>query len=775
MEKEKNFVSWLGVLLIALIALWGMQKQKPAADYFDSDNPDDYSVDNVVEHLKVLSRDIHFVGTPGHQEVQDYIVNELEKLGLETEIQTQVSFNIGRTSAFGTNTQNILARIDGTGDGKALVILSHYDSVPTASFGASDAGSGVATILEGIRVYLEKGEQPVNDIIILISDAEELGLLGARAFVQKHPWAEDVGLVLNFEARGSGGPSHMIIETNGKNGKMIREFMKANPSYPTANSLSYSVYKLLPNDTDNTPFREIGNIDGYFFAFIDDFFDYHTAQDTWQRTDRESLAHQGDYLMSVLPYFANSDISDFTSDQDMVYVYFPLVKLIYYPFSWNLPLVILASVVFIVLVVIGVRAKKLRIKSTLMGFIPFLLSLILSCLVAFGGWWLLGKIYPEYAEIVHGFTYNGYYYIAAFSSFSTFLSLLLYHLFFRKHSGAEMLIAPLFFWLLINALLVKFLPGAGFLILPVFMALGILAFLIYTELSHQKMMGVFILLSIPLIYILPPFIHLFPVALNLDLLPVSAFFVVLLIGLLTPVFYLITVRKHLIIGTGTLFLVLMVIALVKSDFNEDRKKPVSLTFYSNTETGKSYWASNNQNMDEYLHSVMGDQVQQGSFAESSGFYGNSARYFAETEHVDLPASSISINKDSVSDGRRFLDFTVSPQQQINMYTLRSLNDIVINSMSVNGSPIEAEDYDGSQLERTKYQTVFYYVMSSLDDQLRVSFSISDTTRAEFYLEEASANLFENSFFDLPEREPWMMPSPGRFGDAVIVGQKISFE
>jgi putative aminopeptidase FrvX len=52
-----------------------------------------------------------------------------------------------------------------------------------------------------------------NDIIILFSDAEELGLNGA-ALLQPN-WAKEVGLVLNFEARGTSGPSYMLMETNG--------------------------------------------------------------------------------------------------------------------------------------------------------------------------------------------------------------------------------------------------------------------------------------------------------------------------------------------------------------------------------------------------------------------------------------------------------------------------------------------------------------------------------------------------------------------------------
>src|SRR5690606_11100253 len=110
-----------------------------------------------------------------------------------------------------SKTTNILSRLEGSGNGKALLMLSHYDSSPHSSLGASGAGSGVATILEGVRAYLEAGRVRVNDVIILLTDSEELGLNGAALFVNGHAWAKEVGLVLNFEARGSGGPGYMLF------------------------------------------------------------------------------------------------------------------------------------------------------------------------------------------------------------------------------------------------------------------------------------------------------------------------------------------------------------------------------------------------------------------------------------------------------------------------------------------------------------------------------------------------------------------------------------
>ncbi|MBN2869258.1 MAG: M28 family peptidase, partial [Flavobacteriaceae bacterium] len=255
----------------------------------DLDNSlNEFSTERALVHLAEISKAPHYTGNKENARVRHYIISELEKLGLTTE--TQEGFTNSQWNNF-TKPVNILARIKGKSNSKALMLLTHYDSNPHSSLGASDAGSGVVTILEGLRAYLAEGNTSNNDIIICITDAEELGLNGAELFVNQHPWAKDVGLVLNFEARGSGGPSYMLIETNGGNANLMKEFVAANPEYPVANSLAYSIYKMLPNDTDLTVFRRDGNIEGFNFAFIDDHFDYHTANDNYQRLDRNTLEH----------------------------------------------------------------------------------------------------------------------------------------------------------------------------------------------------------------------------------------------------------------------------------------------------------------------------------------------------------------------------------------------------------------------------------------------------------------------------------------------------
>ncbi|MCK5676986.1 MAG: M28 family peptidase, partial [Flavobacteriaceae bacterium] len=362
------------------------------------------------------------------------------------------------------------------------------------------------------------------------------GLLGANAFVNHHPWAKDIGLVLNFEARGSGGPSYLLMETNGGNKNLIKAFNKANVKYPVGNSLLYSIYKMLPNDTDLTVFREDGNIDGFNFAFLDDHFDYHTSQDTYERLDKNTLQHQGNYLMPLLYHFADANLENLSSDEDFVFFDFPGFDLVNYPFSWVNPMLILALIIFIILIFVGLKQRQLSVKEMFIGFIPFLSSLLLGGIIAFYGWKLILKIYPKYLDILHGFTYNGHFYISAFIALTIGISLWIYSKYFKKHKIENLFIAPIFIWLVINILVAIYLPGAGFFIVPVIISLIVLAILLLFDKNQPNKIILFSILAFPFLMIFTPLIQMFPVGLGLKMMVISTVLTVLLIGLLIPIF-----------------------------------------------------------------------------------------------------------------------------------------------------------------------------------------------------------------------------------------------
>ena len=153
--------------------------------------------------------------------------------------------------------------------------------------------------------------------------------------------------------------------------------------------------------------------------------------------------------------------------------------------------------------------------------------------MTFLGWKILLQIYPQYSDLLNGFTYNGHAYIGAFVTLSIAISFAFYHHFSEAKITMNHFVAPLLLWIIINAFLANSLTGAGFLIIPVYF--GVLLFGIFVITQHYSL-GVNLLFCIPALAIIAPFIVMFPVGLGLKILFGSAILTVLLFGLLLPVF-----------------------------------------------------------------------------------------------------------------------------------------------------------------------------------------------------------------------------------------------
>ena len=111
-------------------------------------------------------------------------------------------------------------------------------------------------------------------------------------------------MVVNFEARGHGGPVYMF-QTGADNGWWIPRFVAGAPR-PLGNSLLNQIYQHLPNDTDFTVFLE-ADYDGFNLAFIDGLTHYHTSLDRASDVDPRSVQHQGSYALGLARYFGDQE------------------------------------------------------------------------------------------------------------------------------------------------------------------------------------------------------------------------------------------------------------------------------------------------------------------------------------------------------------------------------------------------------------------------------------------------------------------------------------
>ena len=765
------FKKTIALLLIGLAIYWSFDALLPNTISSLDAPSNSFSTQRALVHLKNISTAPHYLGNQAHTEVRDYIVEALETLGLETQIQEGYS-----VSQWGnvSKPKNILARIKGTDNSKALLLLTHYDSNPHSSFGASDAGSGVVTILEGIRAFLNDNVTPKNDIIILITDGEELGLNGADIFVNKHPWAKDVGLVLNFEARGSGGPSYMLIETNQGNANLMKGFVKANPQYPVANSLAYSIYKMLPNDTDLTRFRADGDIDGFNFAFIDDHFDYHTALDTYDRLDRNTLEHQGSYLMPLLKYFSNANLNNIKSTEDYIYFNTPIFKTVIYPFSWIWPMFIIALIGFIVLIIMGFKKDVLQSKNIFKGMPPFFISLFASGLIGYLGWEALKSLYPQYNEMLHGFTYNGHSYIAAFTCLALAICFYVYHKLSTPAHPANLLIAPLFFWLLICFLVALKLQGASFFIIPVYFGLLSLFLLIRQKTPSLILMA---LLSFPVLFIMAPLVKMFPVGLGLKILLVSAILVVLIFGLLLSVLGYLKHKKRwsflfLVLGFGGL-----ITAHFNSKFTKDTPKPNSLLYVLDTDADSAVWATYDDLLDPWTQNFLTEDPDRATLLSENTIGSKYKSNFSFTKKAPLKAivkPHIEISYDTIIGDQRTIAICITSQRKAERFEIFSDTTSVFKAFQINGVAAKRNESTGYVFEERLNNRLFSYYVTD-NEPLDMIFTVPASQKTTLQVYEATYDLLSHNLFTVPEREAHMIPKPFVLNDAIVTKTKVVIE
>src|SRR5919112_5828262 len=237
---------WIGVvvaLVLGALSAVSLLALEPPDPLPASARANEFSAERAFSHVEQIAERPHPVGSPANAEVRAYLVGQLEDLGPRPTVQQATSARTMEGTASIARVHNIHARIPGSSPTGHVVLVAHYDSVPRGP-GAADDGAGVAAILEIARA-ITSGSPPRNDIDVVLTDAEEPGLLGAQAFVDAGRLNPQRSVVLNLEARGTSGPA-IMFESSSHNASIIPAL--ANAQRPIGASGWEACYQLLPND-----------------------------------------------------------------------------------------------------------------------------------------------------------------------------------------------------------------------------------------------------------------------------------------------------------------------------------------------------------------------------------------------------------------------------------------------------------------------------------------------------------------------------------------------
>ena len=491
----RALVIWLLLSLGAAGVVW---LQAPPAPVPATAPADRFSAERALAQVRELARAPHPPGTPEHDRVRDHLVAAFRQLGFTTRVQSCVAHQEhGRGRLVLGSMDNIIAERPGSAPTGTLLLTAHYDSHGTGP-GAADDAAGVAALLEAARALAPSR----NTLRILITDGEEVGLLGARGYVDAQEGKAPT-LVLNFEARGGGGPVFMF-ETSDGNLPLVRAFAAAAPS-PHASSLMYALYKLLPNDTDLTVFKRAG-LTGLNFAFVSRWSHYHTALDTPERLDQRSLQQCGATALALSRHFLAADLAALTRPGQGEAIYFDVLGriLLVYPAALAWPLTLLALAAFGALLW-RLRSEQATAKAFLVGLGVGAGTLALGGLVGLG----LGLLADPFRQGVPNHDPYGLpWFEAALLLVALAAAILSWGWALRRCPGRGLALGALAWWLAVLVAATAALPGATYLFLwPLLFALAGLAW-------ERPWLA-----TLPLLLLFPPVWHNLALLLGFSLPP----------------------------------------------------------------------------------------------------------------------------------------------------------------------------------------------------------------------------------------------------------------
>jgi hypothetical protein len=573
-ESRSGRGLYAALILLALALVLAVLQSSPPAAKPGGAPLTDFSAGRAREVLQSLLGDgaPHPVGSLANARVRARIVAQLRGLGYAPEVQESVACN----SWMGGNcarVENVLARLPGREPGKSVLLLAHYDSVP-AGPGASDDMTSVAALLEIARV-LKAGPPLRHGVLLLIDDGEEAGLLGARAFAQGSAAMDEVGAVVNLEARGTEGPS-LMFQTSGAEAWAVSRFA-SRVRRPFTSSLFPTVYRYLPNDTDLTVF--IGrDVTGLNFAFIGEPSHYHTPDDNFANASPATLQHQGDNALAAVRGLADGDLERQPQGRE---VFFDLLRVavVRWPAGLSPLLGLLALALTLAAAVMASRRGLLKWGSVGVGLLVAPAALLLTLVAGFGLQALLAGAFPS------PWVARPWPATAAFWLISLAVTLWTAVLLSRRGGFAGAWAGVWIFWSLLGILLGLLLPGVSYL----FIVPALVAGAVGLAGLGRPLAAILPVLAAAVIWF-PILIFLYD-GLGLTGLLATALLLAFVFAALAPLVAAAGApgRRWLPLATAAVAVVCAVLALISPPYSPASPQSLNIQLYQDADSGVSRW------------------------------------------------------------------------------------------------------------------------------------------------------------------------------------------
>ena len=694
------------LLVLGFVAVAALQSVRPPAARPSGAPAAEFSAGRAFRQVTAIATEPHVAGSPANDAARAQVLGTLRGLGLSAEIQDTVSVQGGELSASAggiglARVRNVVALLPGTAPTGRIFLLAHYDSVQSGPGGSDDA-AGTAAVLETARA-LTSGPRLRNDVVFVLTDAEEACLCGAQAFVDQHPLARGGGVVLNLEARGSAGPA-IMFETSADNAGLVGAFAAA--AKPVGTSFAVEIYRLLPNDTDFSAFRDAG-FTGLNTAYIDGSAVYHAPTDTPAAMDRDSLQHLGDNALALARNLGDRDLPALRSGGDATY--FPVPGgLVAYPGALTWPLAGLALAAVLALAWLA-RRRGLATGGRLAGgFGLALLPIVAAPVLAQFLWPLLRLIRPGYAAQLID-PYRPFWYRLAVLAITAATVFAWYALLRRRLGPAALAIGGLGWLAVLGVALAAVAPGGSYLAAVPALAGAVASLAAVLLRGWWRVLASTLGAAVAVLVLVPTVIMLFP-ALGLNLAGSGAFIAALLGLAVLPVVDLlhpeaggqrglVAARARRLGALPTLVAALAVLACTAAGLAVDRfdaahPAPTHLMYALDTDNNQARWLSAESSPRNWTAQYVSGAPA--TVTDTLPAFGPELLLTGPAQPAALPAPQLTTEGDSTAGGLRTLRLRLTPQRPARQVTLHVGAEATVTAATVGGREVPTDRTAGGR-------------------------------------------------------------------------------
>jgi hypothetical protein len=645
-------LAWLALGALAWLAL--SPRLAPPAP---ADAPaTTFSAARAMHHVAVLARTPRPVASAANAQARAYLVTQLRALGLDPQVQSAIvqqkrSDQLANVHVTLARVQNIVVRKAGAGHDHAshpaLLLAAHYDSLPT-SVGAAYGGASSAALLETLRA-LRAAPALAQDVIVLFADAQTLGGMGAQGFVEQHPWAKQVGMVLKFDNAGNRGPL-ALYDSAGNDGAAI-DGWAAHAPRARGSSLARALYPLMPHAvpagplaTLNVPFLQFANVEGYTGP--------QGSGDTLARLDASMLQHEGDTMLALARHFANDGMREGPSGQ--VWFTLPHAGVVHYSGSAVWPFTRLACLLLFGVACLGIQRSGMQARTLVQGAFGYLLIAGATAAVACVAWqWL--PTHAGYEPLWQGFSEREWWFQLACAALCSATFIVLQRR-LQRHIGADAAALGAALCLALGLIVVsRCLPGASYaLAWPLLASLTAMGALYWRPVQAR---GVWVLLAgaAPAILLLAPAVREAFAVMSLGRMNVPLLLLAVLLG--GAITLLATLaRRYVVRGLLLASLACLGVASSATPFRAPLPAVNQVVYYKDMVTWRAYWLMAPVALDAWTRQVFAGATAPRVFSEVFG-QGSRPLWYAPAPRSALAFPLIAIHKDEDA-ARRHIAFTL---------------------------------------------------------------------------------------------------------------------